>query len=144
MTSRALNVESVAHQLLSAYGIQTPPVPLEAILQHPLPDMCHRIDLAVLPDTFFAQDDPYRPRQALAHLLVCLLADSEWGSQHGLAGVASSADKVNQLARAILMPRDWLSQLPPAALEPGVLGALYQVPVAEAIIRLQELDVFVS
>lgn len=144
MTVSTVNAETIAAELLTAYGIQTPPVPIEAILQHPMPDMWETVDLSDLSGTFYVIGDPYMPRLALARLLVRMLADSEWGTHHGLTGAVRSTDRVNHMARAILAPRPWLAKLPAAALKPIAISALYQIPLSEAIERLQELDISVG
>ncbi|MBL8147252.1 MAG: hypothetical protein JNL34_12785 [Anaerolineae bacterium] len=141
MTPPTTNVNAVAEQLLAAYGIYSPPVPIEAILQRPQPDMWDTIDLSELSGTFFAAGDPYRPRLALTHLLVRLLTGTEWGAQRGLNGLNSSREQVESLARAILMPRAWLARLPATSLTAAAISPIYQVPAAEVVIRLRELDV---
>ncbi|MFN8378665.1 MAG: hypothetical protein U0452_08345 [Anaerolineae bacterium] len=144
MISSTLNVETVASRLLDVYGIQSPPVPIEAILQHPMPDMWEKVDLSAISGTFFAMDDPYRPRLAVARLLVRLLSSTEWGIRLGLAGITNSSEQVYHQARAILAPRSWLAQLPAASLTPPVIRTVYQLPLSEAMIRLQELGVDVN
>ena len=141
MTSSTFNPNAVAEQLLAAYEIHSPPVPIEAILQRPQPDMWDRIDLSALSSTFFAAGGPYRLRLALANLLAGLLTSTEWGAQRGLNGLNSNKEEMESLARAILMPRAWLARLPAASLTVAAISPIYQVPAAEVAIRLRELDV---
>lgn len=142
MNSPTFNPNAVAEQLLAACEIFSPPVPIEAILQRPLPDMWNSVDLSELSGTFFAAGEPYGPRLALARLLVRLLAGTEWGAQRGMNSLNGSSEQVDSLARAILMPRAWLARLPANSLTVAAISPIYQVPPAEVAVRLRELDVF--
>jgi hypothetical protein len=92
-----------------------------------------------LSGTFYALNDPYGPRLALARLLVRLLAGSAWGAKRGMAGIETQSSAVYRVARALLMPRAMVTEMPAAALNPATISALYQAPLPEAEKRLIEL-----
>lgn len=139
MNQSEASLEAIITELLDGYSIQQAPVPIEAILQQPMPDMWEQVDLAELSGTFFALNDPYGPRLALARLLVRLLAGSAWGARRGMAGIEMQPSTVYRVARALLMPRAMVTEMPAAALNPATISALYQAPLAEAEQRLIEL-----
>jgi hypothetical protein len=135
-----INTESIIAQLLAAYGITDAPVPIEVILQQPRPGMWEHVDLAELSGTFFAMDNPYSPRLALARLLIRLIAGSAWGIERGLNVLDGRNEAVYAAARILLMPRDILARMPAVALNPETVSTLFEVPLAEAKKRLLELE----
>lgn len=140
MSVRRVPVERLAIELLAHYAIETPPVPVEAMLQNPARDMWQEVDFALL-GAQLNTPDPLALRMALACLLAQHLLNSPWGQAHGANQAAPPLEDVRQLARAVLMPRPMLSALPAAALEPAALGRMFEVPRDEARRRLIELDV---
>jgi hypothetical protein len=139
MTLSESALDAVIAELLNGYNIRHAPIPIEAILQQPLPDMWEQVDLAELSGTFYALNDPYGPRLALARLLIRLLSSCAWGGQRGLAELDGNPSAVYRAARALLMPRAMLTEMPASALNPTTISALYQVPLPEAEQRLIEV-----
>ena len=132
-------LDDIVGELLTIYDIRRAPIPIEVILQQPMPDMWEQVDLAAVSGTFYALNDPYGPRLALARLLVRLLAGSAWGGQRGMAGLDMQPSAVYRAARALLMPKAMIVEMPAAALNPTTVSTLYQVPPSEAEQRLIEL-----
>ena len=132
-------LDAVIAELLDAYAVRRAPVPIEAILQQPHPEMWEQVDLAELSGTFYALNDPFGPRLALARLLIRLLAGSSWGAQRGLAELDGNPAAVYRAARSLLMPRAMVVEMPAAALNPATVSTLFQVPQSEAEQRLIEL-----
>lgn len=141
MTTTVRSPERTVNELMALYHVQTPPVPLEAILQQPQPGMWTRIDLSVVAGPMLEAHDIYSTRLALAQLLAHLICTSPWGSQRSLNVLAQDETALHQLTRILLMPRDLLYTLPTSTLRPAAMRALFEVPQVEARRRLVEVGV---
>lgn len=138
-----MSVELIIDELLGHYTIDSPPVPVELILQNPARDMWDEVDLSRLPKALAGDPRPFALRLFLAQLLARMLCESVWGRERGLPGPGEPDKALAPLARALLMPRSLLAALPASALNPKMVHSMFQVPLEEARRRLIEVDVLV-
>ncbi len=131
--------ERVVTDLLSAFEVERPPVPLELMLQRPRPTMWQEVKLDELSLSFISLEHPFSPRMSIARLLVRHLCRCAWGAERGLAPYAEDDEAVRALARAIVMPRAMLEALPAAQRTPQNLSARFEAPERDVALRLSEL-----
>ncbi len=143
MKSVAVNIESIVSELMDHYGIDAPPVPIEAILQNPARGMWQEVAFSALPPEYVSLKEPFALRLALARLLVDMLLGCPWGEERGLAGLSRQEKTVPAMTRALLMPRSLLMGLPATALNPPMVRLMFEVPLEEARRRLIEVDVLI-
>ena len=141
MARSAPNLERTATELVTEYGIKLAPVPLESILQHPLPNMWQTVNLNTSRPVLQAVQVPFGTRMTLAQLLARLLIESPWGEQRGLATLRGQSAAVHTFGRAILIPRILMMALPAEVMHAQMISRLYEAPVSEAATRLSELGV---
>jgi hypothetical protein len=139
MSAVIVSAEAIVSELLEHYRIDSPPVPVELILQTPARGMWNEVDLAYFRAPPEADDGPFAMRMALALLLARMLCVSPWGAQRGL----NSGCNDEALARALLMPHALLVGLPAIALTPPRIHQMFQSPLQQARRRLIELDVLI-
>lgn len=138
MAEQAL-LENTAEELMRLFRVQLPPVPIEAMLQNPLPGMWEEVDISQVSGSFLNISSPYLPRMSLARVLARHIASSAWGEERGLRTVLGNSQAVSALARAVIMPRSMLDALAPAALTETTVSDHFEVPLKEAAARLSEL-----
>jgi len=131
--------ERAVADLLSAFDVARPPVPLELILQRPRPNMWREVNLSELSLSFINVDQPFSPRMSIARLLARHMCRCAWGAERGLAGYADDNDALRALARAIVMPRAMLQEIPDAQRTSLNISARFEVPEKDAKLRLSEL-----
>jgi hypothetical protein len=139
MSAAIVSAEAIISELLDHYRIDSPPVPIERILQTPARGMWDEVDLSRFQLPPANDGDPFALRMALAVLLARMLCASPWGAQRGLN--AQCDDEA--LARTLLMPRELLIGLPAVALTPPRVQRMFQSPLPQARRRLIELDVLI-
>lgn len=132
-------LEKITDDLIRLYDIQSPPVPIESMLQRPLDDMWEELDINMLSGGFINIADPYAPRMSLARLLARQVAGSDWGKERGLNVMSRDEDKVRAFARMLIMPASLVTVLSASARTPEWLSLHFEVPVDDALLRLQEL-----
>lgn len=136
--------EAAVSDLMTAFDVVRPPVPVELMLQRPRPGMWNEVNLSELSMSFINVMQRHSPRMSVARLLARHVCRSVWGEQHGLHQFADSEDDVRALARAIVMPRAMIAELPPAVCNPLDISSQFEVPEEDARLRLNELGYAVA
>jgi hypothetical protein len=131
--------EAAVDDLLAAFDVERPPIPVELILQRPRPGMWREVNLGDLSLSFITVTDLFSPRMAVARLLARYMCGSPWGEAHGLRRYADNDDEVRALARAVIMPRGMIVALGVEQRTPLDIGARFEVPEADARQRLLDL-----
>jgi len=132
-------IESAINDLMVAFDVTEPPVPVEIMLQRPRPGMWKEVNLAELSTAFINVKQRYSPRMSVARLLARCAVRCDWGEVRKLPAVASTDEGLRALARAILMPRSMLDRLPAANRSPITISMRFEVPEEDAQQRLQDL-----
>ncbi len=132
-------LEAVAREFISLFNISAPPIPIEKILQSPLPDMWDEVDVSQM-TARLDLSSPYSPQMSMARLLARNIIASEWGKQHGIANLDQDDTAIRQFARMLVMPADMILQLNQTSRTPQLLSLHFEVPEPEASLRLQELN----
>src|SRR5262245_53430105 len=130
--------------LMTAFDVTVPPVPVEIMLQRPKPGMWKEINLSELSTAFINIRQRYSPRMSVARLLARNVCRSEWGTTRRLETVGGTDDGLRALARAILMPRSMIEALAPASRTPIAMSMRFEVPEDDARQRLKELGYMIS
>jgi hypothetical protein len=133
-------INQIAEELIRLFRVQLPPVPIEAMLQHPLPGMWEEVDISQVSGSYLTIGSPYLPRMSLARVLARHIAGSAWGTERGLRTLLGDAPAISALARAVIMPRSMIEMLAPAALTAATVSDHFEVPLREAAARLEELN----
>ena len=133
-------LESVTQELMDAFNIAAPPIPIESMLQHPRPDMWDDVDITQLSGSFLNISESYSPRMSLARLLARHVINCPWGSERNLTGVDREEGKLYRFARMLVMPESMILELTPTARTPQLVSAHFEVPEDDARLRLQELS----
>jgi len=132
-------LERAVNDLLAAFEVNAPPIPVEVMLQRPKPDMWQRVNLSELSAAFVNVRERYSPRMSIARLLVRYVCRSEWGAVRQLAQFQGDEQAVRIFARTLLMPRSLLEILPESNRNPVTVSYRFEVPEDEARVRLIEL-----
>ncbi|NDJ60318.1 MAG: 16S rRNA (guanine(966)-N(2))-methyltransferase RsmD [Chloroflexi bacterium] len=135
-------LEAVVRELIANFEITSPPIPIESLLQHPQPGMWEEIDINQLSGSFLKITEPYAPRMSLARLLVRHIITSPWGGARGLVDLHDDDDQLHAFARMLMMPADMVMALGGSARTPDVIAAHFEVPEADAKLRLEELATY--
>ena len=131
-------LEAVAREFISLFNISAPPIPVEKILQSPLPGMWDEVDVSQM-TARLDLSSPYSPQMSRARLLARNISGSPWGGQHGVGDLDEDDQAVRRFARMLVMPADMILQLNQTSRTPQLLSLHFEVPEAEASLRLQEL-----
>lgn len=134
-----MRFERAVADLLSAFDVVRPPVPLELILQRPRQGMWREVNLSELSLSFISVEQPFSPRMSVARLLARHMCRCEWGAERGLSDFAEDTEALRALARAIVMPRSMLEELPEAQRTSLNISTRFEVPERDAQLRLTEL-----
>ncbi len=137
-------IEAGVADLMAAFDVTGPPVPVEIMLQRPKAGMWKEINLSELSTAFINIKQRYSPRMSVARLLARNVCRSEWGTSRRLDTVGGTDDGLRALARAILMPRSMVDSLAPGSRTPIAMSMRFEVPEDDARQRLQELGYMVS
>lgn len=132
-------IETAINELMTAFDVTEPPIPIELMLQRPKAGMWKEVNLSELSTAFINVKQRYSPRMSVARLLARLACRSEWGDRHNLGTVGSTDEGLRALARAVLMPRSMLDQLAPASRTPITVSMRFEVPEDDARQRLIDL-----
>jgi hypothetical protein len=132
-------LEEIAAELINTFDINTPPVPIESMLQHPKPDMWEEVDISKLSGGFLNIREYYSPRMSLARLLARHVIISQWGKERGLSEIMRDEDMIYAFARMLIMPASMVNSLSSGARTPSAMSVHFEVPEEDARIRLQEL-----
>lgn len=132
-------MELAVQEIMEAFDVDHPPVPIELMLERPRDGLWPRADLAELTSSFLVMTDRYSPRMSVARLLARHIARSDWGVEHGLEPVFHSKNLINTFARVLMMPRRMVEH----ALESGqsevALINRFEVPENDYMFRLEDL-----
>jgi hypothetical protein len=133
-------LEKITNELIDIYGIKTPPVPIESMLQRPpMKGMWDDLDASMLSGSFINVTDRYSPRMSLARLLARHIVSTGWGKERGLTEIAGDEATLYTFARMLMMPSNMLATLSPSARTPEWMSLHFEVPLEDAELRLQEL-----
>jgi hypothetical protein len=133
------HLEAVAREFINLFSISAPPIPVEKMLQSPLPGMWDEVDVSQM-TARLDLSSPYSPQMSMARLLARNIIASNWGIAHELGGLDEDETIVRAFARMLVMPADMIMQLNEASRTPQLLSLHFEVPEAEAKQRLQELN----
>jgi hypothetical protein len=131
--------ELAVNDLMVAFDIQRPPVPVELMLQRPRPGMWKEINLSELSISFLDIRQRHSPRMSVARLLARNMCRCDWGIARGLDEYANSDADIRALARAIVMPQSMIAELSLSSRAPVMLSNRFEVPEEDARVRLREL-----
>lgn len=130
-------LEQAADDFIMDYGITNGPIPVDDLLNKPLPGMWEKVDLSQLTLSFSVRGDRYAPRVSIAKLLVRQLINSPWGAQHNLPElIGQDNDQILKFTRMLLMPRVLLDKIPHARWHPVEIASDFLVPEDDAEARL--------
>lgn len=132
-------IENAVEQLMADFEIDRPPVPIELMLQRPKPGMWKEVNLNELSTSFISIRERYSPRMSVSRLLAKIICRSEWGIKAGLEQIEKSEEDIRALARAIIMPKAMLDELPTTSRAPMIIGMRFEVPEEDARMRLIDL-----
>ncbi|MFN8375801.1 MAG: hypothetical protein U0694_23385 [Anaerolineae bacterium] len=135
-------LEDCTAELMIAFEITAPPVPIETMLQNPLPNMWDQVDATQLSGTFLSIKTQYSPRMSLARLLTRHVAASPWGKEHNLTYMLKDDELLRVFARMLLMPSPMVKNLTSGARNPTTMSMHFEVPEDDARLRLQELALY--
>lgn len=133
-------LEHAAQELMRRFNITAPPVPIESMLQHPQTDMWEEVDVGQLSMGFLSANAAYTPRMSMARLLARHVMRSPWGESHGLNAIVDDTALLHTFARMLIMPQNMMTTLSVGARNPRAVCSAFEVPEAEAALRLNELD----
>jgi hypothetical protein len=133
-------LESVTQELMDAFSITAPPIPIESMLQHPRPDMWEDVDISQLSGSFIRVREGYAPRMSLARLLARHVVNCPWGQARNLQGIEREEGKLYRFARMLVMPESMILELSPTARTPQLVSVHFEVPEDDARLRLQEMS----
>lgn len=138
MDNRA-QLEDLTTRILEMFDVYAPPVPIELMLQKPLPGLWEKIDITQLSGSFLSVKERFSPRMSLARLLARHIAASEWGQQQGLLGLLHDSDAIQAFARMLIMPREMIMGLTASSRNPAYISTYFEAPQEDASQRLIEL-----
>jgi hypothetical protein len=139
MTSTRQQLEAIANEVMEAFEVYAPPVPIELMLQKPHENMWSEVDVTQLSGSFLSIKDRYSPRMSLARLLARHVASSEWGRSRGLFSLMQEGDNLQAFARMLIMPEDMLSGLTSSNRNTSYIVNHFEVPQEDASQRLLEV-----
>jgi hypothetical protein len=137
-------IEKAVSDLMTAFDVTNPPVPVEIMLQRPKAGMWKEVNLSELSTAFINIKQRYSPRMSVSRLLVRMICRCEWGVKRGLAELIKDEDAMRAFARAIMMPHAMLDVLPIASRTPITISMRFEVPEEDARLRLEELGYLIS
>jgi hypothetical protein len=133
------HLEAIASELVKTFEINTPPVPIESMLQYPKADMWHEVDINQLSSSFISVKEHYSPRMSLARLLARHVVTSSWGNQRSLSELRHNEVLLRAFARMLIMPVGMVKALSSGARTPTAMSMHFEVPEEDARQRLEEL-----
>jgi hypothetical protein len=140
MTDYLAQLEQVAEEFVSVFGVTQPPVAVDEILNKPLDGMWDKVDLSQLTLSFSVRGDRYAPRVSFAKLVVRQLVPTPWGVERGLPDlVGQDSKRILALALMLLVPRSLLNQIPRARWNPVEVANDFWIPEDDAETRLDLL-----
>jgi hypothetical protein len=132
-------IEIATNDLIAAFDVNMPPVPVEIMLQRPKPGMWQQVNLSELSAAFINVRERYSPRMSIARLLVRYICRSTWGADHNLGDLQNDEPAIRAFARTLLMPRQMIAALVESEREPFAISNRFEVPEDDARLRLIDL-----
>jgi len=132
-------LEAVTAELMQAFDISAPPIPVELMLQRPKDDMWEQVDVSQLSGTFLTVSDYYSPRMSLARLLARHIIWSQWGQARDLKRLSANEDLLRAFARILVMPANMVEAMNKSAHTSTAVSLRFEVPENDAQTRLDEL-----
>lgn len=132
------HLEIVATTLIQSFDIQSPPIPIESMLQNPHSNMWTEVDAKSLTLGFTVRE-AFAPRMSLARLLARHIIKSDWGATHDLDKIVKDKTLVHAFARMLVMPYDMVNALSSGARNPTTMSFHFEVPETDARQRLLDL-----
>jgi hypothetical protein len=132
-------IEAAINDLMLAFDVTEPPIPVEIMLQRPKTGMWKEVNLSELSTAFINVKQRYSPRMSVGRLLARCACRCEWGERYHLDKVGSTDDGLRALARAILMPQNMLDKVPITSRSPITVSMRFEVPEDDARARLVDL-----
>ena len=133
------DLEVVVTELLEAFEINIPPVPVESMLQKPPSGMWKEVDITQISGNFLKITDTYSPRMSMARLLARHIVASEWGKARELGRLSGDEDGLYTFARMVIMPKSMVDEMSAGAKTPTAMRLHFEVPEEDAQLRLQDL-----
>src|SRR5262249_39592594 len=124
----AETLENAVKDLVLAFEITVPPIPVELMLQRPKAGMWKEVNVSELSTSFINVRQRYSPRMSVGRLLARSICRSEWGDNHKLKGYTENDEMIRALARAILVPKSMLDLIPPASRSTMAVSMRFEVP----------------
>jgi hypothetical protein len=133
--------ETAVRQLIIAFEVERPPVPIELMLKRPKPNMWQEVNLSDLSISFINIKHLHSPRMSVARLLARHMCRSAWGQAQGLAPYSDDEEAVRALARALVMPFSMLAELSFNSRTEIMISSRFEVPEDDVRLRLIELGI---
>ncbi|MFZ4813577.1 MAG: hypothetical protein ACOYL5_03500 [Phototrophicaceae bacterium] len=134
-----VEMEYLVEDLLTVFDVQTPPIPVESMLQRPREGMWEEMDITQISGNFISVKDIYSPRMSLSRLLARHVASSRWGYARGLYELLSDVEAIHTFGRMLVMPRQMVMSLAAGARTPTAMSVHFEVPEDDARQRLQDI-----
>src|SRR5260221_14184582 len=83
-------IETAISDLMTAFDVTDPPIPIEIMLQRPKPGMWKEVNLSELSTAFINVKQRYSPRMSVARLRARLACRSGWGGCNNLGTAGST------------------------------------------------------
>lgn len=132
-------MEAATNELVIAFDVDTPPVPVETMLQRPKPGMWQQVNLSELSAAFINVRERHSPRMSVARLLVRYICRSAWGANHQLGVLQNDEQAIRAFARTLLMPQAMIVRLDQSQRDPIMISDRFEVPENDARLRLIDL-----
>lgn len=139
MNEHYVKLDAIASDLLKAFDVKAPPIPVESMLQKPVDGMWEQINIAQLTGSFLSIKDLYSPRMSMARLLARHVVNCEWGRARNLPDMVQSEDDMRIFARMLIMPREMIERLSTGSRNPVAMAMHFEVPEEDAQKRLLQL-----
>lgn len=140
MSDVIAQLDAIATKIIDEFEINTPPIPIETILQNPKPNMWAEVNVSQLTGSFLSVKEQYGPRMSLARMLARHILNSQWGEDHQLTTLINSEEMLQAFARMLIMPRDMIDSLSNSSRNPVAMSMHFEVTESEAHARLLEIS----
>jgi hypothetical protein len=136
---RRARLEHLAMELLRLGNALRLPVPVERLYEYP-PLRLWRIDPRQTSEFVMISEDYLQNRLNITRAVARLVGESQWEARIRMIGDAPfSSNEVEVFTMALLMPTALLAGISEKQRTPAFVSTIFQVPIAEATMRLGEL-----
>ncbi len=130
-------LEAIASELIRAFDVSEPPVPVEQILQNPKPTMWEEVNVNQLTGSFLSVRDRFSPRMSMTRLLARHVIMSDWGRERNLPELINHDETlIRDFARMLIMPSSLLAAM--TSRNPVTVSVNFEVPEDDAEARLKQ------